>query len=315
MSNKNTFSFTSADIIPLKLFYHPEVKAFAPIHIQWLPTNACNLNCPSCSCAKRDKSLSMPFSLVEKVIKEFAQRGCKAVTITGGGEPLMYAHINETIELFHKYHIKIGLTTNGLLLGRLDPSVLDLVTWCRISSMDYRNFDFDYQEMLAGILRPKVDWAFSHVVGANPNLTAIKNLVLFANNHGFTHVRIVSDLLRVNNTKSSFSDVRETLQGIDEQVIYQARNKPVPCSSCLIGYIKPLIAPDFKMYLCCGVQYALAKKSLDLPDELCMGTALNLEKTYQNFEPKITKCVSCYYTNYNNILAALQQDLIHKEFI
>ena len=308
-------SFVSADTIPIKLFYHPEVSKFVPLHIQWLPTNACNLNCPQCSCANRDKSLQMSTLEALKVIKEFAARGCKAVTITGGGEPLMHPGIEDMIDAFHHYGIKIGLVTNGLKLENISTYAIEKLTWCRISSMDHRSFDSDYASMLKEVTRCNVAWAFSHVVTDSPNMKTIKRLVNFANANDFTHMRLVFNLLSPEKADASFSKIRQELKGIDSLVIYQARNSPKPCSSCLIGYVKPLIAPDFKVYLCCGVQYALKEKSLDLPDELCMGSALDLDSIYENIKPFSTKCVTCYYTAYNDILSSMYDGIEHKEFI
>ena len=308
-------SFTSADAVPLKLLYHQDVHDFKPIHIQWIPTNSCNLNCPQCSCAQRDKSLCMNLAESYGVIANFASMGTKAVTITGGGEPLTHPYIEGMIHDFWFHGIKIGLVTNGLLLNKLSKETLERITWCRISSMDHRTFDDSYQEILRRAIDSSVDWAFSHVVSAEPNIPLIKNLVNFANHNAFTHVRLVADLLDVNSVDTTFTVIREALQDIDDKIIYQPRNNPVCCTECMIGYVKPLVAPDFRMYLCCGVQYALKEQALDLPDELCMGSAKDLDLVYKTIRPFRTKCVSCYYTGYNNILNSLFDGLEHKEFV
>lgn len=308
-------SYTSADAIPIKLLFHPEVHYFIPIHAQWMPTNSCNLNCTNCSCKNRDKSLRMGLKDSLDVIGALAEKGCKSVTITGGGEPLTYQHIEETIEEFAYHKIKIGLVTNGFLLKRISKSVLSKMTWCRISSMDERDFTREYQDDLVEVMEIPIDWAFSHVVTSRPNLETIQKIVRFANQYQLTHVRLVSDLLSLGQIDARFEVIRNHIKHIDHKVIYQARNAPKPCSSCLIGYIKPVIGPDFKMYLCCGVQYALEKMTLDMPDELCIGSALDLDAVYKDIQPAKTKCVSCYYTGYNNILNALHGGIEHKEFI
>jgi organic radical activating enzyme len=311
-------SFTAADSIPLKLFHHPKaVRDLRPLHVQWLPTNHCNLNCPWCSCAERDKQLQMDADQARNVIQDLADLGCLAVTITGGGEPLCHPRLADMIGWFYASGISVGLVTNGLLLDRLDADVLSLITWCRISNGDHRELNPRYRETLEGAVKrgPRVDWAFSHVVSNQPNHEEIHRIVEFANEHGFTHVRLVADILDANNVP--MGHVRAGLRGMDERVIYQSRDKPVPASSCLIGYIKPLIAPDFKMYLCCGVQYALDPPSKDLPEELSMGSALDLHSIYvkNNKHPFRVKCKRCYYRNYNDILHSLWNGLVHPDFI
>ena len=311
----NPLSFTSADAIPIKLLYHREVPQFSPIHIQWIPTNKCNLNCTCCSCKKRDKSLEMDLEIAIKVIEDFASLGVKAVTITGGGEPLLHPYIKEMIDKFAECNIKIGLVTNGILLDTLAEDTIRKLTWCRISSTDERDFGNKTKNELLRSIKIPVDWAFSYVVSDSPNLYAIKRMVQFANQHNFTHIRLVADLLDVGRVDSTFTSIRKYLKDIDNLVIYQPRNSSKPCKSCLIGYIKPLIGPDFQMYHCCGVQYALKKKSLDLPKELSMGSALELNKIYQTSTPFKVNCVRCYYTQYNDILHSVQKGLKHKEFI
>ena len=312
----NKSSFTSADAIPIKLLYHNKLKHFSPIHIQWIPTNHCNLKCICCSCKNRDKKKEMDFAVTSNVIEEFAKCGVKAVTLTGGGEPLMYPDIEDTIDTFIGCGINVGLVTNGLLLHKIHKSTLEKLMWCRISSMDERDLTNIYRKKLKGVVQSTtIDWAFSHVVSANPNLFAIKRLIEFANQQEFTHVRLVSDLLNTSQVDTTFSLIHKHLKGIDQKVIYQPRDKPKKCKSCLIGYIKPLIGPDFKMYHCCGVQYALKEKSLDLPDSLMMGVATDLNSIYQTAKPFSVNCTACYYTCYNDILGAIQKGISHKDFV
>lgn len=308
-------SFTSADSLPIKLFYHEGTVKFRPLHVQWLPTNACNLDCPLCSCANRDKGQKMDIETAVKVIGNLAELGCRATTITGGGEPMMHPQLDQMIYAFARNGIKVGLVSNGLLLNHLPHYALGKITWCRISSMDGRPFTDRYRDTLHDVVAAPVDWAFSHVVTATPDLETISRVVDFANAHNFTHVRLVANLLDVGNVDPDFKTVKKLLQGRDDRVIYQSRQQPVPCRKCMIGYVKPLVAPDFQVYLCCGVQYALMEKSLSLPEELCMGSATELEKIYAEIKPYDVPCAACYYTQYNDILMRLFDSPCHKEFV
>jgi organic radical activating enzyme len=307
-------SYTAADSIPTKLLFHGGVFDFSPIHIQWMPTNRCNLSCSCCSCAERDKSLEMDIDLARKVIANFAERGCKAATITGGGEPLMHPKLADMLDAFFANNIKVGLVTNGLLLPTFSQNHLATMAWCRISSMDDREWSTSYWQALSHLVRQTdIDWAFSHVASREPNLKHIEALVDFANEHNFTHVRIVGDLLAPEQT--GFGPIWMQLKGKDRRVIYQPRKQPTRSDSCMIGYVKPVIAPDFKMYLCCGVQYALAQPSRDMPEELCMGSALDLDAVYSNIKAVTVPCVRCYYGAYNTILHAIHNPPDHLDFI
>jgi MoaA/NifB/PqqE/SkfB family radical SAM enzyme len=310
-------SFTSANAMPVKLFGCSEATALRPIHVQWTPTNRCNLNCSFCSCAERDRDLEMDWPTAVRVIRDLADLGCKAATITGGGEPLLHPHIGDMIATFRDAHIKVGLVTNGLLLHNMLGSGWRGVTWCRISNSDNRNFAAGYASQLATVCEHSreyaaVDWAFSHVVTSTPNLEEIVRIVEFAEAHDFTHVRLVADLFHPDAI--DWEPIRKRLNGMDRLVIYQPRTESIGATSCLIGYIKPVIAPDFKMYLCCGVQYANDPPAKDFPESLCMGSALDLKTIYAYPRPFEVACKRCYYDDYNRVLSATR-NIEHGEFI
>lgn len=309
-------SYTSADAVPVKLLMAERPEDLRPIHAQWAPTNLCNLNCPFCSCAHRNQKLQMDVKKAAGVIEELARRGCRAVTITGGGEPLCHPDICKMIESFVSNGIAVGLVTNGTLLQNLPTSIIKMLTWCRISHSDYRSFTEEYQSSLDSVVtETTVDWAFSYVVSHEPKLQNIVRLVSYANTRHFTHIRLVSDLLSPEEVPMDV--VAQSLSGIDRSVIYQPRKHYERCDRCLIGYVKPFIAPDFRVYMCCGVQYALEPMSLDLPDELCLGSALDMDAIYENVQPQSVRCLRCYYKTYNSVLMALTRNLrvSHGDFI
>lgn len=325
MNTDITNSFTAADAIPIKILLDDNLTksirmgTIPPIHAQLIPTNKCNLNCNYCSCRKRDRNLEMDFEMAKKVIDKLKDLGCKAVTITGGGSPLLYSHIKELIDYFFIKDIKIGLVTNGLLLGKQQN--LHKVAWCRISHADDRDFGTEYKAMLSEVVMANsdVDWAFSYVLSPVPNFPLIGKIVNFANEYNFTHVRIVADIL--NNDKIDVMQAKQYLLASeidDSKVVYQGRNNPSRGGNCYICYLKPTITPDFRIGGCCGFQYSLDPPSLDLPNELCIGSALELDKIYSGVQKPFNGsiCKKCYYMNYNTILTGLMsKNIKHKEFI
>lgn len=320
-------SFTAADSIPLKVLLDRELLHHAhannrliPVHIQFLPTNKCNMNCSFCSCSERNADLEMDIDTARAIIVKCKNQGTKAVTITGGGEPLMYPHFSKLVDSFCENSIKIGLVSNGLLLHMAPRETLDKITWCRISNDDNRTFSDAYQNNLSRVVSnsPSVDWAFSHVVSVRQNVTEIAKVIEFANKHDFTHVRLVADLFQPEDV--DMEALRESLlkMGVDDaKVVYQGRKAYERGGDCYIGYIKPLISPDAKVYACCGVQYAFEVPSRDLPEELCLGNALDLEAIVarSNLPLDGAKCVKCYYMNYNTLLRGMLKSVVHKEFV
>jgi MoaA/NifB/PqqE/SkfB family radical SAM enzyme len=309
--NSAQIAYTAAGVLPLKLLRNEPLMdglragRIAPVHVQFMPTNRCNLNCSFCSCAKRDRGLEMTADDADSLAASLKRLGTQSVTITGGGEPLMHPRINDIVDSFYRSAIEVGLVTNGLLLGRLSPYALNSLTWCRISATDERPFDAG---PLDGAVETGelVDWAFSYVAGRNFNGPNLCRYVEYANSHEFTHVRVVTDLIDLDNSVD-MDAVRDCLReaGVDDsRVIYQGRKQYDPgMKRCLISLLKPVIGPDGFITPCCGAQYSSEKMDLDCPESMRMGHVRDIEAIYRDqkcFNGK--RCVRCYYGSYNEML-------------
>jgi len=319
-------SYTAASAVPLKVLLDQDLLEsmalgkIIPVHPQLVITNRCNLNCHFCSCADRDKGLELSLDEVTSVLDDLRRLGAKAITITGGGEPLLHPHFNEIIHHCRNIGLKVGLVTNGLLLRKFTKKTLDILTWCRISSEDDRLFSDAYSESLKKVVRgsPGVGWAFSHVTTSKPSFEVIGKIVDFSNRNNLTHVRLVSDLFQVEGTDLESVKAYLTEHKIDDKlVIYQGRKDFTVGSDCLIGFLKPTIYPDHKVYVCCGAQYALSESSRDMPRELALGTIETLNELYSGpvrvFDGSV--CSKCYYSSYNTLLSTLLKGIEHKEFV
>ena len=90
----------------------------------------CNLNCIMCeehspfSDLQRKRRLAglpkrrMDIVLVRRVLAEFPGTPLREVIPSTMGEPLLYGHIDEVIDLCSEYGLKLNLTTNGTFPGR-----------------------------------------------------------------------------------------------------------------------------------------------------------------------------------------------------
>jgi len=327
--NSSRASFTAADAMPIKLLQHDKLiksivenKVIPPLHVQLIPTNKCNLKCSFCSCDNEDRSIEMSKADAVDIAGQLKNMGTEGVTITGGGEPLLWSHLGELLKVFHGLNIKTGLVTNGVLLSRKDYS-LNYLTWCRISQGDAREkWNPSFLDRLSSVINsaPDVGWAFSYVVSDNPDFIKIVKLLKFADDHKFTHVRLVSDLLCTDKIpmKELKAYVDEFAKGIKVPVIFQDRKQPEHGDNCRVCYLRPVITPDMKVYACCGAQYALKNPTLNFPDELCLGHVSQFKeiilKSSQPFEGA-KFCEYCYYGNYNRTLDMLMTNTVHKEFI
>lgn len=85
----------------------------------------CNLRCIMCeehsiysSCQTKRKEEGLPrrrmdIELIRKVLEESKGSALKEIIPSTMGEPLLFRHFNEMIQLCHDYGVKLNLTTNG----------------------------------------------------------------------------------------------------------------------------------------------------------------------------------------------------------
>lgn len=131
----------------LKIFGHlQEVQKvkngerIAPIYVRIKPTNRCNQNCYYCHYKNPYLELDQyqPTDEIERekmleIIRDFKDIGVKAVTFSGGGEPLLYPYIEETMESVLESGIDLSIITNGTLLKGKKAELLSKAKWVRIS--------------------------------------------------------------------------------------------------------------------------------------------------------------------------------------
>lgn len=304
-------SYTSASTFPVKLFHQKVIEKgkIIPIHLHLSPTNKCNLSCPFCSCKDVDRNLELTFEQITWILDVYAPRGTKALTITGGGEPLVHPALDQIIEYAAKKEIEVGMVTNGDLLNKLKHH--ENLTWCRISSSDYHSPNYKIIEKALKV-NPKTDWGFSRVITRNPDYKSIERLIGFANDHDFTHVRLVSDLCDLSNIPS----VKGKIKANDQKVIYQERKDFTKGSKkCYISLLKPTITPE-GLFPCCGAQYAITGQPNTMIDLMKMGDIKDLPEILDKqkyFNGSI--CDVCYYSQYNKVLENLLSLPKHLAFV
>jgi len=328
MNDEIKKSYSAAGVLPVKVLLHDRLiqkmrreGKIMPIHIQLCPTNKCNLNCAFCSCSERDKSLELSYDDIDEIMTKAKRCGCESVTITGGGEPIMHPDINRILARMAQLHIEVGMVTNGYLLGKMKSEDLKRIRWIRISMSDDREMNDNFRGVLSSaILRDNdVDWSFSYVLTRSPNYDLIEEVIRFANENRFTHIRIVSDILDLDDVPDMGEVKREMEErGVNDRiVIYQSRKEYGSGNKkCLISLLKPTVAADGYLYPCCGVQYALEKPRRDFEPSCRIGLAKNIDRLYESqrhFDGSV--CKVCYYTDYNWILNLLTSDIKHEKFL
>ncbi len=95
---------------------------------------ACNLKCSFCNASNvmDNKSFMSPEWCIAlpKFLKEW---GVKAVTIAGGGEPLLNKHASMFMYACKDVGLPLGLITNGTLIDKHLDAILDCCSWVGVS--------------------------------------------------------------------------------------------------------------------------------------------------------------------------------------
>ena len=149
----------------LKIFQFPEkIRSFqmgeiaAPLYVRIKPTNRCSHACHWCVYSdgttrpkdRLEEHLQshmhetmhehdqMPVGKAIELIRDLAQLGVKAITFSGGGEPLIHPMIEDIIENATSRGIDVSIITNGQSLVGRKARALHGAKWVRVS-MDYCN--------------------------------------------------------------------------------------------------------------------------------------------------------------------------------
>ena len=131
----------------LKIFHHADLlkkiengERVAPIYIRIKPTNICNENCYYCHYKNSYLTLDeynpndfIPHDKMIEIIDDMKEMGVKSVTFSGGGEPLAYPYITETMQKVIDSGIDLSIISNGVLLKDENAKILSNAKWVRLS--------------------------------------------------------------------------------------------------------------------------------------------------------------------------------------
>lgn len=130
------------------LRYADHVEAFrqqqvaAPVHMRIKPMNHCNHDCWYCAYRVGNLQLgedidledSIPEVKMFEIVEDVIVMGVKAVTFSGGGEPLLYKPLPEVVKRLAQGGVRVASLTNGAnLKGKVADAFAEYGTWIRIS--------------------------------------------------------------------------------------------------------------------------------------------------------------------------------------
>lgn len=114
----------------------------APVHVRIKPINRCNHNC--WYCAYRTDNLKLgedmdlddriPIAKMLEIADDLVDMDVRAVTFSGGGEPLLYKELPAVVQRLAEGGIRVATLTNGSnLKGAMAEAFATYGTWVRVS--------------------------------------------------------------------------------------------------------------------------------------------------------------------------------------
>lgn len=114
----------------------------APVHIRIKPINRCNHDCWYCAYRVGNLALGedmdvgdvLPLNVLHGIVDDILEMGVRAVTFSGGGEPLLYKGLPEIVRRLAAGGVKVASLTNGSnLKGAMADAFADHGAWVRVS--------------------------------------------------------------------------------------------------------------------------------------------------------------------------------------
>ena len=136
----NKYSNYKIAWFPDKLDSFNTKEVTAPIYVRIKPTNRCNHDCPTCiympnyySASSMVRAEEMPKEKLFEVVNDLVEMKIKAITWSGGGEPLFHPNIVDAINIARYGNIDQSIISNGQLLNGDKVAELSDFKWVRIS--------------------------------------------------------------------------------------------------------------------------------------------------------------------------------------
>lgn len=346
----------------LKIFAHAaelnaigENKRVAPIYVRIKPTNYCNHKCYYCSYADNALGLrdvvnyqdQIPKEKMQEIISDMAEMGVKAVTFSGGGEPLVYPYIAEAMDGILNAGIDLSIITNGHLLKGERAEILSKAKWVRISfdaanaasyakirQLPTKAFEEVCENIrnFAKIKNPRCELGVNFVVN-HENADQIYEMAELVKELGVNHIkyaaRVTKDLFayhepfkqsainQIHKAKELVSDafrVIDKYEGdFDSALVFDRSYE-----NCYINRIFTVIAADSKVYFCHDKAYVSEGVVGDLKEMSFKELWFSDEtvKRYQEFNAKKECQHHCVYDDRNELLNTFYSlDRNHINFI
>lgn len=286
---------------------------YRPISLQIAPTDKCNLSCSFCSVKNRVGD-QISFEETARCLDELARLGLKSVEFTGGGEPTMYPHLCNLIELADGLKLQIGLITNGILLTKkVNQHYLDMLDWVRIS-MNSLDYVADIEIPVFRQMDKPSTLGFSYVVNEQTTANTTSRIFSKMDKYNIRYLRVVPNCLSIETMEESKEIAAQVGLLKHPRVFWQQKQYNVP-THCLVGYLKPFLNADGYFYHCSANPLIDRKFNKNFRMGRVNQVDAIWDGKYKVFCTDRCKEGKCFFGEHNELLGLFALKIDHGDFI
>lgn len=264
----------------------------APLYVRIKPLNACNHSCFWCvyhhDLATMHENMNakdkIPKEKFRELLSDLKDIGVKAVTYSGGGEPLMYDGIEEFLQTTLDNGINLSIITHGGFLNKDKAKILGQGSWVRIS-MDYwdpqsihetRNVPTKFYDGImenianfAKLKNPTCDLSVNYIV-TQKNYTHLEEITVKLKDIGVENIRFSP--MWADNFHEYHKPITDTVQATlkvlkqldcDNFKVYSSYNQVYDLNiskrsykKCYVNQTIPAVGADQYVYTCHNQAYS-----------------------------------------------------------
>jgi len=222
-----------------------------PITLHVMPTERCNLRCKFCSVADRGREgrlfPDLYFGIIEDVVYRMIPLGLKAVIISGGGEPTLYASLGRLLKFLKEMKLDVGLITNGAVLNNAHFTD-STVCWIRVSA---NTWDYLPSADIIPRVPENITVGMSYVwPGGGGMPPAMEKIQKAIRSHPIRYVRLIPDC---NLPPDQFDAANHFLRRKAAELgppFFHQRKFLVQPRECHLGRVHPVLYTDGYIYPC-----------------------------------------------------------------
>jgi radical SAM protein with 4Fe4S-binding SPASM domain len=312
-----------------------------PVTAEIYLTNKCNHACIWCVSEDyrwmtNDK---MPIERFTTLLEELSQRDVRAISLSGGGEPLLHPKFDGILDIMarYKHKFKYGLVTNGVFLNRHIEKINDLFQWVRIS-LDAANSEQhyvvhkgrqdDFERIIDNISQLHSPYVGVGYLVCEDNCKDIYDFIIgtLPRNVDYIQIRPAywTHQLSLNDANNFVKEVEEAkrdkrsnlLVYINMHRFDTLKNQSKEFLKCHSTPLIAIVGPEGNLYLCCqrqGEKDALIGNIM----QSNFWSVWDSEAHWQAIDSiDVKQCPSCRNAPYNKIIEqAFEKDGMHKEFL